>query len=548
MKISTRRIAYALIFSFVFSTALVFGHQLEENIYQNGGINIFEIKTWMLIVVLTVVFALISYGIFGVIARYEKSRKIELPNAQKVFYKDKRFWKLCLLFLVCWTPVFLSAFPGYFVYDARAEWEMVSQGQYTTHHPLLHVLLLGSIIEKIHSITGSYNEGIATYIILQMIVIACIFSHIICRMNAWGVSKLIQRVGIVYLCVFPTVIMYVLCSTKDVLFSALLLLALVKVIDYIYGKNAKWKDMLSIVIICALAFLLRHNGIYAFVVTAPFWLIVAQKRKRTAGMLVGIIAIIILYITCSYGLKEVTNAQESGKQEMLSIPIQQMARVYQYDKEGIEQADLEELYAYIPEEALVFYKPVLADNVKQKFNNSYYLEHTSEFWKLWYRVGKSHASIYLKAFMLDNCGYWYPYATLNCYEGNQTRTFVYKDSSYFGYETESPGDRESKIPLLDEAMRKLSLEISWQKVPVIRLLFHPAFYFWLFAFALCYQLYQKRYDLCMIAALILFVYATVLLGPAVLVRYVLYFYFGFPLLLALLLEGRLTESYHYYNI
>lgn len=97
-------------------------------------------------------------------------------------------------------------------------------------------------------------------------------------------------------------------------------------------------------------------------------------------------------------------------------------------------------------------------------------------------------------------------------------------------------------------MRKLSLEISWQKVPVIRLLFHPAFYFWLFAFTLCYQLYQKRYDLCMIAALILFVYATVLLGPAVLVRYVLYFYFGFPLLLALLLEGRLTESYHYYNI
>lgn len=43
-----------------------------------------------------------------------------------------------------------------------------------------------------------------------------------------------------------------------------------------------------------------------------------------------------------------------------------------------------------------------------------------------------------------------------CVRGNTVFTFTYKDNSYFGYEVEQPGVRESKIPWLDEVYRKLS--------------------------------------------------------------------------------------------
>ena len=53
-----------------------------------------------------------------------------------------------------WVPVWLSIFPGAFAYDAYDQWKMVEAGSYTAHHPLLHTLLLGGLVEGMHRITG----------------------------------------------------------------------------------------------------------------------------------------------------------------------------------------------------------------------------------------------------------------------------------------------------------------------------------------------------------------------------------------------------------
>lgn len=51
---------------------------------------------------------------------------------------------LCvLILLICWTPAWLSLFPGAFAYDAYSEWEQIKNGMVTAHHPVIHVLLLG---------------------------------------------------------------------------------------------------------------------------------------------------------------------------------------------------------------------------------------------------------------------------------------------------------------------------------------------------------------------------------------------------------------------
>lgn len=46
--------------------------------------------------------------------------------------------------LLCWLPALLSIVPGVFSYDAYAEWEQVKTGLITSHHPVLHVLLVGA--------------------------------------------------------------------------------------------------------------------------------------------------------------------------------------------------------------------------------------------------------------------------------------------------------------------------------------------------------------------------------------------------------------------
>ena len=95
--------------------------------------------------------------------------------------------------------------------------------------------------------------------------------------------------------------------------------------------------------------------------------------------------------------------------------------------------------------------------------------------------------IYLNAWLMTSYGYWYPDAVINVYGGNAVHTFTYQDSSYFGFETEYPGTRESKFPGLEEQYRKMSLELYQQKVPGISMLFSPGFLFWVFLFCFCYN-------------------------------------------------------------
>lgn len=60
----------------------------------------------------------------------------------------KRAAVLFCFFLLCWLPVFLAVYPGFFVYDAQDEFVQVQTRNFTTHHPLPHVLLLGGTDRK----------------------------------------------------------------------------------------------------------------------------------------------------------------------------------------------------------------------------------------------------------------------------------------------------------------------------------------------------------------------------------------------------------------
>ena len=82
------------------------------------------------------------------------------------------------------------------------------------------------------------------------------------------------------------------------------------------------------------------------------------------------------------------HAQAEENQEMLTVPIQQLARVYACSPSVMTQEEQETLLAFLPEEALKRYTPKLSDSVKIDFNNERYKENPSLFWKLWWSVGR----------------------------------------------------------------------------------------------------------------------------------------------------------------
>jgi len=285
--------------------------------------------------------------------------------------------------------------------------------------------------------------------------------------------------------------------------------------------------------LAAAMMLLRNNGAYVVLalvgITLAIMVITRKKSKYMLCMMVCLACSFLLYKGVDAALTVILHADDSENQEILTVPIQQLARTYKYSPEIFGEEEKELLFSYIPEDALKIYDADLSDLVKVNFNNDRYQENASAFWDLWIPTFAKKPITYLNAWLMTSYGYWYPDTIINVYGGNRVFTFQYEDSSYFGFETELPGTRDSKFPWLEEQYRKMSLEIYQQKVPVISMFFSPGFLFWVFMGSLLSCFYMKKYTWLPILGSIFLLWGTVILGPTFLVRYVLVLWFALPL-------------------
>lgn len=527
----------AVILSFLFTTAMLFGVRLDtiENV------NFKDARLWTSLPVLTCLFTVLVRKFWNFLGGMEEKRAALMSQnltVQIPQLKERTANLLTFLFqLLCWLPVLLAVYPGFFVYDAQDEYLQVASRTFSTHHPLVHVLLLGGIICAVHKVTDSYNLGIACYTVFQMILVSGGFTFLLSYLGKKKVSKILRFISMLYFGFFPVIVMFTLCSAKDALFTTALLILLICLLEMNLNSDSFFTSKGWLLLIGASAtgmMLLRNNGLYAFVFLIPF-LAFYQKKYRKRVLIWAAISIAGCLLI-NGGLRVAFQADDSENQEILTVPIQQLARTYKYEPEVFSEEDVKTLHEILPEEALVMYNARLSDPVKYRFRNDAFAADKGKYIKLWVKIGLKKPLSYINAWLMTSYGFWYPDTVINVYAGNSVFTFTYEDSSYFGYEVELPGVRDSKIPWLDEVYRRLSLEIEQEKVPILSMLFSPGGLFWLFAFVFSYMLYRKNYHILMPCIMVLAVWLTVILGPTYLPRYVLIFWFGLPLFTALLLE------------
>lgn len=527
----------AAVLSFLFTTAMLFGVRLDAV----GNVDFKDPGLWIALPILTCLFAIFIRKFWNFLGGMEERKKdlaahirIPVTPAKAVRYRNVLTF---FFLLVCWLPVFLAVYPGFFVYDAQDEWLQVASRTFNTHHPLVHVLLLGGIVCAVHKYTDSYNLGIACYTLLQMAVVSGGFTYLLSFMRKRKVSKAIRIVSLFYFAFFPVIVMFTLCSAKDTFFTVALLFLLLALLgmgsetEAFFASRAR---QLFFVLSAVAMMLFRKNGVYAFAVMLPVLLFCHRAHLKRLCVLLA--AIFLSYFLINGGLAAALHAESGENQELLTVPIQQLARTYKFNREVFAPEDVAALHEVLPEEALALYNPKLSDPVKVRFQNEAFAADRLKYVRLWLRIGLKKPLSYINAWLVNSYGFWYPDTVIDVYSGNTVFTFTYADSSYFGYEVEEPGVRDSKIPWLDEAYRKLALEISQEKIPIYSMLYSPGGIFWCIAFVFAYVLYRRKYHLVVPYLMVLLIWLTVLLGPTYLPRYVLIFWFGMPLFAAMLSE------------
>lgn len=523
--------------SFAFTTAMLFGSRLEAV----GNVDFKDWKLWVSLPVLTCLFTILVRKSWNFLGNMEERKErltqyIKVPETLKSPVKNADILTFFFL-LLCWLPVLLAVYPGFFVYDAQDEYLQVASRTFTTHHPLVHVLMLGGIICAVHKVTDSYNLGIACYMLVQMCVVAGGFTILLSYLRKKKTGRLLRVLSLLYFAFFPVIVMFTLCSAKDTIFTVALLMLLLSMLEMgIAGERFfSSKAEMAFFVLSALTMLLfRKNGIYAFALMIPVLLIYHKQYLKKMGTLLAVV--VVSYFLISGGLAAALGAHETENQEILTVPIQQLARTYKFNKEIFTDEEIAILHEILPEEALALYNPKLSDPVKYRFQNGPYNADRWKYAELWLKIGLRKPLSYINAWLVNSYGFWYPDTIIDVYSGNTVFTFTYEDSSYFGYEVELPGVRASKIPWLDEAYRRLSLELEQEKIPIVSMIYSPGCLFWCFAFVFSYVFYRRKYHIMVPYFMVFLIWLTVLLGPTYLPRYVLIFWFGLPLFAAVMLE------------
>ncbi len=421
----------------------------------------------------------------------------------------------CIFLL--WIPYLLAYYPAAMSYDIIPQLEQVIYHDYTTHHPLIHTLLVG-VLYKLGGHHRGNTIGMMMYSLVQMLTMSGIFAYTIYHFKKNGQARLFLIASFVFYAWFPVNALMSVTTTKDVLFSGLVLLATIFYENML--KNRKRIYDYALIICSVLMLMFRNNALYAWLALFLPVLIVFYKKWKKALIYLTVVAFVA--VGANYGLKIITSAQSGSNIEMMSVPLQQMARVYMLYKDDMSKEELNYMYTYIPEQTAERYNAHLADYIKQSCNKDVILADMSGFIKCWGYFGFKYPVAYIDAFLYNSEGYWNINDTSHAQIYGSGANVGYGYMSTGTWSLEDPSYRvyiRTYLPRMREFIGKLINDNDYQIIPIFSIMFAPAIYVGILLFYTIYCGYCRKYKL-LIPALFLCLYVmTLFLGPAALMRY-----------------------------
>lgn len=462
-----------------------------------------------------------------------------------------------LLLFLGWLPAYLAYYPAICSYDSPIQVGQIAEKSFIDHHPIAHTLLIKGAMDFGKNVLGSVNAGIGLYALLQLLLLAAVFAFGISRLSQLGIKLFWLVLLHVILMVFPFNMYLCISVTKDVVFSAFFVLQIVSVYELLYKmpmeRRITWKELLFFCSTVGMI-LFRNNGKFAFLVFLIFLALAAlfgkENRKRfiglflwsAAGLLVGNIALV--------GLFRLTGAEQGDKREMLSMPIQQLARCMIYhggvgvvpeDDNTMGETDKALIQDFILNEGYKKYNPVISDPVKNNTNTYVVRYRLRDFASSYFHLFTTYPGDFINAALAVDAGYLYP--------KDVTHAFVNTDQnlSGMGYvQTHWNEDvfanygiyKASKWEWLHGHMEKWADENGYLKIPVLRYLFMPGIWIWLYLILSGCLVIRREYNKCLPLTLILGYYGTLLLGPTVQLRYIYPVMIAFPFVIFMAREWR----------
>ena len=459
----------------------------------------------------------------------KKDEKYSKENLIKIFLINS-----IILFAIFWMA-YIALYPGYFSYDAPGQIiQVFHYKELNAHQPVIHTLLLSVCIAIGNKFFWGTNCGLAIYTFIQMMIVILSLSYIFIKLLEFNVNKYVIIISEALIIINPVFQIFVMTSTKDVIFSSLFIIWIIHVVE-MYESGEKFFASVSknifYVINVILMCLFRKQGIY--VVFCVGLVQCFTMKKYFKKYLCSFICIIAIFNFIIGPVSSWLGIVESPVKEILSVPLQQMSRVIN-ENGNITDEQKEMFYKFVPKNKVKNYIPYISDPIKDNMNEIYFKLHIKDFIKLYIDLGIKNFSIYVDSFLYGIVGYVAPVEDEeNIYIG--IFEFIGPELyEVFGlpYIKEGAVFEETKFEGYKNYLYHVR-ETLLVDIPIISFWCNTSFSFWIFAVCTIIIIYKKNYKYLIVSLIALIFGGILALGPVCCIRYIIPIKYAIPIIISL---------------
>lgn len=349
----------------------------------------------------------------------------------------KVFFLSFAVLVVCYMLWWLNEYPGNTSPDSNSQLlQVLGLAPLSNHHPVASTMWLKlTFTLGLKLFHGNQNAALALHTFTQLLFMAACFSYLVYALFERGVKKYVIYTVLGAFALLPYHGSYSVTVWKDVPFGGFLLVMCTVLWKLLHDLRSGKKFALTDIIIFAVSSLgvclFRTNGLYSFIVTLPFIIIVFGKRGAKISAAAAVVLLVSVLLTGPVYSK--LHIAPPDFVESLSIPVQQVARVIKDG--GTLSPEQEELLGNVMDITAVekTYNEHVSDPIKDliRSGNPEVLENNKgEFLRLWVDIGLKNPGAYLRAYIDQTKGYWYPdvsYWSMSTYCEDSDQFEIFKD-------------------------------------------------------------------------------------------------------------------------
>ena len=422
-------------------------------------------------------------------------------------------------------PVYLAFYPGICYYDIGTQIEQYETGHYIANHPLIHTYVMGFF----KNLFENPNTGYGIILFIQMLFVSFAIGYGLKTLFQYTRSFIICTIITLFYGLCPVYPLLAISSTKDIFFSAFMFIFIIDTVNLLKQPSHSIRFHIRFTVNALFMLMLRNNAFYAFI-PVVILILLKKSKKRTVvkNMKILFAAVSILYLISSKVVSAALNADPGSIKEMMSIPAQEIARIYSVSD---NQKDKELIKTYVEEPEL--YNYYLADPIKCQLPFEIFESSCKHFLLDSFILNFKYPIPCIDAIFYNTQGYWDLF-----HSPYQSDHFFLATGDYRG---EAVFD--SKLPRLADSYIRLfhttqNLQNNFLLIPIL----NSGIYIWIFLFCLAAFIRKKDNSMIFCCLFPLFYLGTLCLGPGAIIRYTFPFLLLSPILLFLtLIQTKLSR-------